>query len=99
MESYRSLIHPNQNLMILHTENLKTRIFDSTGADPVDIVDIVHLRAKSLGKFQPFGEQFNNMKHRRPVLPSKLCSLTSKKVATGTLIQIFLGNSDISSGS
>ena len=65
----------------------------------MDVVDIVHLRAKSLGKFQPFGEQFNNMEHRRPVLASELCNLSSKKVAMGTLIQIFLGNSDISSGS
>ena len=43
-------------------------LMDSIGVGPVDIVNIVHLVAKSSGKLQPLRVQFNSMEQRRIVL-------------------------------
>ena len=61
-ESTDSTLRKSEDKKFLDT------LINSIGADPVDIVNIVHLGAKSSGKFRPLRVQFANIEHRRTVL-------------------------------
>ena len=76
-------------------------LMDSIGVGPVDIVNIIHLGAKSSGKLRPLRVQFNSMEQRRIVLANarKLRDSTSAVLRRCILTQNFLVSNDIPNGS
>ena len=43
-------------------------LIDHMGIDPVDVINVVYLGAKTSDKLRPLRVQFNNLGHRRSVL-------------------------------